>query len=71
MACGCKNKNRNTALRTKTIPTARTNQSGSITGPVTAQLRNGQNPINPAAVTAERKQVQAIRRDAIRRAFNK
>ena len=71
MACGCKNKNRNNPIRGKGITSPRTNQSGSITGPVTAQIRNGQNPLNAGAVSAERKQAQAIRRDAIRRAFNK
>ena len=62
MACGCsKNKNR----------VANAIRSGGAVRNVSSQARAGQSAINPAAVAAEQKKIQAIRQDAIRRALNK
>lgn len=76
MACGCKKGNRGAhSLRPTT--TVRSTAGGIAAGPSPSQLRalqQTQTPqpvLNAAGLSAERRKTQAIRRNAIRKAFNK
>lgn len=78
MACGCKKGNRGAhSLRPTT--TVRSTAGGIAAGPTPTQvhaqaLAQTQTPLpvkNAAGLSAERRKTQAIRRDAIRKAFNK
>jgi len=75
MACGCKKGNRGTrSLRPTT--TVRSTAGGIAAGLTPTQLRaqqvqTPQPVLNAAGLSAERRKTQAIRRDAIRKAFNK
>jgi len=78
MACGC-SKNRGGASRNGPVlrPTTsvRSTSGGIAAGPTPTQLRAQATPspppANAAGLSAERRKVQAIRRDAIRKALNK
>ena len=71
MACGCGNKTKTPFMRS--VTSARSVFSPSPRTPVVPvnQSVTPQQPINPAGVSAEKKKVQALRRDAIRKSLNK
>ena len=77
MACGCnKNKNaRTTNLNAKTGGSIRSIPGGNNSGVIPSQVRSNQiapqAPINTNGLNAERRKVQALRRDAINRALGK
>ena len=78
MACGCKKggvRGGGGALLRPTT-TARSVGGGISAGPTPTQLRAQQTqtptpPLNANGLSAERRKTQAIRRDAIRKSFNK
>lgn len=77
MACGC---NKGTAFRSRTpvirpVTSARSIQGGIAAGLSPTQMRANsmvpQQPVNQGGIDAERRKVQALRREAIRKALNK
>lgn len=72
MACGCgKNKTKTPFIRS--VTSARSVYAPSPRSPVVPvnQSVTPQQPINPAGINAEKKKVQSLRRDAIRKSLNK
>lgn len=76
MACGCKKGSPRISGALRPTTTVRSVAGGIAAGPTPTQLRaaSTQTPkpaLNAAGLSAERRKTQAIRRDAIRKAFNK
>lgn len=69
MACGCKN--RAAPRRTVAAPRTVTNTGGSIVAPQPTNLRGATPLRNANGLTAEQRQTQMLRRQAIKTAFNK
>jgi hypothetical protein len=68
MACGCKKGN------SKGSPPSNGNavrRANALSPQVFNPSQQPQQPLNSAGISAERRKVQAVRRDAIRKAFNK
>ena len=75
MACGCNKKGVRPGAILRPTTSVRSVSGGIAAGPTPTQLRSlaqaPVTPLNAAGLSAERRRTQAIRRDAIRKTFNK